>query len=157
MLIKLREAYLDQGLTIVPGLHPLAVRDDILRDGEKGREWVFMRSVAGLIGIDFRTGKRICQGTVHESVVDVLDSDGKNASLKKQPLFANWLDQRVWEDTTYGTMSSDGECVFWRRRSGDQFHSLFAANDCHEQRPPGRSVGTTRFGTALPPTISRAN
>lgn len=128
MLSKLREAYLDQGLTVVPSLHPLAVRDDVAGpNGTAGHEWVFMRSIAGLIGIDFRTGKRICQGTVHESVLDVLDSDkGKNSALKKTPLFTNWLDQRMWEDTTYGTMSSDGVSVFCVEDQGISFAPNFS-------------------------------
>ncbi|OYV95768.1 MAG: hypothetical protein B7Z73_01940 [Planctomycetia bacterium 21-64-5] len=98
-LDKLSQQFLERGARIVPNLHPLAVRD-----------YVLMRSLTGLEGVDFRTGKRIWN-TTDKSVEDLIDAQPRQPGQPAMPL-ANWLQQRVWENAVYGTLSSDGEFVY---------------------------------------------
>ncbi|MEX2560265.1 MAG: PQQ-binding-like beta-propeller repeat protein, partial [Pirellulales bacterium] len=100
-LAQLRQGYLDQGQRALPALHPLAVNG-----------FVFMRSVTGLEAIDFRTGKRIWNGPVDESVEQLLDPANDGPQARGASSLAAWLPQRVWDDATYGTLSSDGENVY---------------------------------------------
>jgi len=108
LLGQLREGFLEEGGRVLPGLHPLAVKD-----------YVFMRSVAGLEAVDFRTGKRIWYAPVDKAVEELLDSAGATGSVgaaAAAPQGANslaeWLEQRVWDDAVYGALSSDGEAVY---------------------------------------------
>ncbi|HVC99176.1 MAG TPA: PQQ-binding-like beta-propeller repeat protein, partial [Pirellulales bacterium] len=113
LLGQLRERFLEEGGRVVPGLHPLAVKD-----------YVFMRSVAGLEAVDFRTGKRIWYAPVDKAVEELLDSAGGTGSVAGAgsvagppvPQGANslvdWLEQRVWDDAVYGALSSDGDTVY---------------------------------------------
>ncbi|HEY2840619.1 MAG TPA: PQQ-binding-like beta-propeller repeat protein [Pirellulales bacterium] len=115
MVKQLRQTALDQGTTMLPTLHPLAVNDH-----------VFMRSIGGLVAINFTTGKRVWRGPEDESIRQMLEPNAQFASVSRPtvmggrrlipntavPLVPNWLTQRIWNDTTYGTMSSDGQRIF---------------------------------------------
>ena len=98
-LADMQEQHLEQGARLVPGLHPLAVND-----------YVFMRSVNCLEAIDFRTGKRIWNGPLDKQVEDLLRQSGAAAVAGNGA--PNWLEQRIWDDATYGTLSSDGARVY---------------------------------------------
>lgn len=98
-LDKLTQQFLERSARIIPNLHPLAVDD-----------YVLMRSLTGLEGVDFRTGKRIWN-TTEESVEDLIDAMPRQPGTPAMPL-ANWLQQRVWENAVYGMLSSDGDYVF---------------------------------------------
>ena len=89
----------EQQEAALPGMHPLAVNG-----------YVFLRSVASLVAVDFRTGKRVWTGPVDESVSQLLDMIGSGSMA--DPQLADWLALRIWQDATYGAMSSDGRCVF---------------------------------------------
>ena len=90
-----RQSYLDQDVVALPSAHPLAIGD-----------FVVMRRPDSLCGVEFTTGK-----------LKWVYEDG---SFKKSPgayrsdggLVPAAIRQRTWEDATYGTMSSDGECVY---------------------------------------------
>lgn len=99
-LADIQEQHLEQGGRMTPGLHPLAVNG-----------YVFMRSVNCLEAIDFRTGKRIWNGPVDEHVENMLRQSSALAASGGigSP---TWLEQRVWDDATYGTLSSDGVRVY---------------------------------------------
>jgi len=122
LLKQLQQTAIDQGSDLLPALHPLAVND-----------YVFMRSVSGLVAIDFKTGKRIWRGSIDESVDQLLEPDvqygnaqytrrvaganvrfigGRAVNTNNASMVPGRLSQRVWEDATFGTMSSDGESVF---------------------------------------------
>ena len=98
---QLRQNYLDQHVPAIPALHPLAVNDVVL-----------MRSARFLWAVDFATGKRIWS----YPALDALASDGDEllgmapAAPAGNALRA--IEQRFWEDYTYGTLSSDGQRVF---------------------------------------------
>ncbi len=117
MIEQLRVSAKDQGGSQLCALHPLAVRD-----------YVFMRSVAGLVAINFATGKRVWRGHDDDSIRQLLDPNAatRAAQQMRLPNFnaarmmintgvkdgPRWLATRLWEDNTYGTMSSDGERLF---------------------------------------------
>jgi outer membrane protein assembly factor BamB/tetratricopeptide (TPR) repeat protein len=104
LLTAKREAFLEEGGRVLPGLHPLAVKG-----------FVFMRTVSGLEAVDFRTGKRIWYAPVERSVEELLDTAASGPAAAPAPtanLLVNWIDQRVWDDAIYGTLASDGELVY---------------------------------------------
>jgi outer membrane protein assembly factor BamB/tetratricopeptide (TPR) repeat protein len=98
-----RQEGLDRSMPMIPVMQPLAVAD-----------WVMMRTPSGLIGLDFNSGKRVWE--IHspvETASETLPSNGfvrfNGALIKVQGLN---LTDRLWENATYGTISSDGEYVF---------------------------------------------
>src|SRR3569623_3201223 len=97
---EMQQAQLEQGGRLTPGFHPLAVNG-----------YVFMRSVTCLEAIDFRSGKRIWNGPIEKQVDELLRQGGAPAAGQQASSFANWLEQRVWDDAPYGTLSSDGQRV----------------------------------------------
>ncbi|MGH7135836.1 MAG: PQQ-binding-like beta-propeller repeat protein, partial [Pirellulales bacterium] len=99
MLSKIYQDYLERGTRVLPGLHPLAARD-----------FVLMRSLTGLVGVDFRTGKRIW--TSSEATVDQLLEALPRQPGQQTPPVGNWLERRVWDNAVYGTLSSDGNYVY---------------------------------------------
>jgi outer membrane protein assembly factor BamB/predicted negative regulator of RcsB-dependent stress response len=115
MINQMRETVHEQGGTLLCSLHPLAVKDR-----------VFMRSVGGLVAVDFATGKRVWRVPVDDSIRQLLEPGSAPNNLNQQSRLNNaralvnqaiamgprWLSHRLWEDATYGTISSDGERVF---------------------------------------------
>ncbi|HEX3870133.1 MAG TPA: hypothetical protein VHV77_06845, partial [Pirellulales bacterium] len=98
---QLRQSYVDQGLAALPSLSPLAVDN-----------FVFMRSVAGLVAVDFKTGKRIWNGPADEGARYLLDPANIDSNAVDASALAGWLDQRLWDDNVYGAMSSDGQSIY---------------------------------------------
>lgn len=96
---KIYQDYLERGARVLPGLHPLAARD-----------FVLMRSLTGLEGVDFRTGKRIWT-TNEKSVEELIEALPRQPGQAATPV-ASWLQQRVWDNAVYGTLSSDGDYVY---------------------------------------------
>lgn len=101
---KLRKAYLSQDIISLPTMHPLAVGNVVL-----------MRTTRGLLAIDFVTGKRIWEARpandiALESFKQLNRTQAPFGPMTPSPVAA--LDQRMWDDATYGTMSSDGSKVF---------------------------------------------
>jgi outer membrane protein assembly factor BamB/tetratricopeptide (TPR) repeat protein len=95
--------YRDQGISPAPGLHPLAVGDTVL-----------MRTVRNLLAVDFITGKRLWEVPTDDRA-DGLQGAGEvggDPSLSSSPNQGMGMEQRVWDDQTYGTLSSDGQLVF---------------------------------------------
>ncbi len=90
------------GINVHSGLHPLAVGD-----------FVIMRTATKLLGVNFATGKRIWEASISDSDQEEIPPVrvgrmyvGNNMSQPAQ------YGQRIWDDATYGTMSSDGKLVF---------------------------------------------
>ena len=100
MLSDLADAYRDRQVAMLPSLHPLVVDDVVL-----------MRTVGSLLAVDFRTGKRVWRASIDGTLDDLLEPSGSPRSRQTQQMFAG-IEQRVWNNTAYGTMSSDGERVF---------------------------------------------
>ncbi len=90
----------EQGVPVMPGLQPLAVDNVVL-----------MRTARNLLALDFTTGKRLWEVPADELPSKLVPTPGRNVSQGYSQL-AMGLSQRVWEDATYGTMTSDGRLVF---------------------------------------------
>lgn len=99
MVLQRRDSRLERGLSVVPALQPLAVGGTVL-----------MRTARHLLAVDFETGCALWQFPP-DTWVDPNVEEGlyprQNAAQ-----FQLALDQRIWHDLTFGTMSSDGEHVF---------------------------------------------
>jgi outer membrane protein assembly factor BamB len=95
--------YRQKGFNVLSGLQPLAVGD-----------FVLMRTAKKLLGIDFSTGKRVWEPLVpDEEQIEVQQNNFGfnpygNRNLSQSALYGI----RIWDDATYGTMSSDGNLVF---------------------------------------------
>ena len=89
---------------MLSGLHPLVVDDVVL-----------MRDLRTLLAIDFQTGKRLWYVPADDPVEIVSPTEGKEGEAawrQMLPYLVPLVGQRVWEDGTYGTLSSDGRYVF---------------------------------------------
>lgn len=102
LLGTLAQDHLEQSSRLLPGLHPLAVRD-----------YVFMRSLTGLVGVDFHTGKRIwVENEKDQATNSLMDALAVPAGSRGSTALTNWLERRVWDSAVYGTLSSDGEMIY---------------------------------------------
>ena len=100
-LAETRERQLEDGKVLLPGCHPLAVGS-----------FVYMRTLAGLQAVDFRTGKRVWHGAIDPMVEETLDSLGQDGNSVVNTDLNRWLRQRLFDDSIYGTLSSDGSNVY---------------------------------------------
>lgn len=102
-LVNLRQQYIDQGLAMLPAIHPLAVGSLVL-----------MPTGKDLLAIDLNSGKRLWPvRSGNETSVDqwlqVSNGSGQPRSdLQASPLLA----ERFLLDVTRGTLASDGRQVY---------------------------------------------
>jgi outer membrane protein assembly factor BamB len=101
LIQNLRQTYQDANFSALPAFHPLAV------DGI-----VLMRTINTLLAVDFATGKRLWNIPVDENWGEVTDLHGAIAQQGNSSQIVALLDQRLWDDATYGCLSSDGRNVF---------------------------------------------
>jgi len=96
------QSHIDQEIAALPSLHPLAVGNLVL-----------VRDSRSLLAIDFATGKLVWPAEpLGESSLDHwLSFSAQPQQVGPQQLL-QFIEQRIWDDPTYGTMSSDGEQVF---------------------------------------------
>ncbi|MBL8830387.1 MAG: hypothetical protein JNM18_25650, partial [Planctomycetaceae bacterium] len=90
----------DQGTALLPGVFPLAVNDHIV-----------IRTTLGVMAVNFKTGKRIWFQEDPE-VRQQLDRFAQETNANQPVTIPPWLDSRLWKDSIYGTMASDGQFVF---------------------------------------------
>lgn len=95
-----RQALVDQGEVVLPCSSPLAVNDQVI-----------LRTALGLLAIDARTGKRIWF-TEDSKVQEQFDKWGQTSEASQVSTLPSWLENRLWHDGIYGTLSSDGQHVF---------------------------------------------
>lgn len=100
-LTRLGHDYRERGLSALPGLQPLVV-------GER----VVMRTALAVQCVDFRTGKRLWESAAAESAGRMLAGRGSWTAVRAPTQFEWGLEQRMWDDATFGTLSSDGRRVF---------------------------------------------
>lgn len=100
LIRQLQEVDHDRDEWTVPGLHPLVV-DDVL----------LMRTAQTLLAVDFSTGKRIWEVPVDDPFEPLLNPEPDTPYSRSHQL-EQGLGLRLWGDTTYGTLSSDGKLVF---------------------------------------------
>ena len=96
----IREDLEDQGRTLLPAFQPLVVDDMLL-----------MRTARDLLAVDFRTGKRKWRVDTDDPFGRMLNPSFDTLAISSASL-AYALRTRMWEDATYGTLSSDGQSVF---------------------------------------------
>jgi outer membrane protein assembly factor BamB len=100
---KLRHDYLSQDIVALPSMHPLAVSDVVL-----------MRTAFSLQAVDFETGKLVWKYAAgDESLEQFLRAMSAQQSGQNTQALLAALDGRMWEDTTYGTLSSDSQQVYY--------------------------------------------
>lgn len=99
LIAAARAEYTDQVQAAVPAAYPLALRDLII-----------MRSPHRLVAVDFETGKRLWEidQLSRKKADDAEDATGMELPTEDEVA----LRQRVWQDRTLGTLSSDGSTVF---------------------------------------------
>jgi hypothetical protein len=142
MLGKIYQDYLERGTRVLPGLHPLAARD-----------YVLMRSLTGLVGVDFRTGKRIWAST-EKTVDDLMEALPRQPGQNAMPV-GTWLEHRVWDNAVYGTLSSDGELVYSiDEPPATETYQSEELNNVERSRP-GHFIFNRQFG--MPPAERQGN
>ena len=90
----------EEGMPTIPALHPLAVADVLL-----------MRTARNLLAVDFSTGKRLWEVPDEDAAEFAPGVPAADLQMRQSMLMAG-VGQRMWSDMTYGTLSSDGHCVF---------------------------------------------
>jgi outer membrane protein assembly factor BamB len=89
------------GNPTIPAFHPLAVGDVLL-----------MRTMQNLLAVDLTSGKRLWEIPV-DTPAEPTPGDAAAAELRaRRANFAQLMGQRICDDLTYGTLSSDGRYVF---------------------------------------------
>ncbi len=134
---KVRHDYLNQDMVALPSLHPLAVGDVVV-----------MRTAFALQAVDFRNGKLVWKyPTADDSFEQFLKAGNGQTGTTAQQLFAG-LDQRMWEDATYGTLSSDGAQVYFIEDltlAGLNANALMTVLPNGQRRTNANARGTNRL------------
>ena len=88
----------------LPSMHPLAVADVVL-----------MRTAFALQAVDFETGKLVWKYADRRRIAGTVSAGRRLAAARATDVqqLLRGLDQRMWEDATYGTLASDGERVYY--------------------------------------------
>ncbi|HEX7377215.1 MAG TPA: PQQ-binding-like beta-propeller repeat protein [Pirellulales bacterium] len=142
MLDKIYQDNLERGTRVLPGLHPLAARD-----------YVLMRSLTGLVGVDLRTGKRVWAST-EKTVDDLIEALPRQPGQNAMPL-RTWLERRAWDNAVYGTLSSDGEYVYSIDDPPATGHQPSDELNNVERGQPGQIFFNRQFGA--PPVEAAGN
>ncbi|KAA5540223.1 PQQ-binding-like beta-propeller repeat protein [Roseiconus nitratireducens] len=100
--LRLRgEELASSGRLIPPSWTPIRVGDQLL-----------MRTTERLMGVDFRTGKRVWQYPWFQSDDSFEQEQSLTSRGGGQDEGDDLLERRVWNDLPYGQLSSDGERVY---------------------------------------------
>ncbi|MCE9548690.1 MAG: PQQ-like beta-propeller repeat protein, partial [Planctomycetia bacterium] len=94
----------DQSVPALPAMHPLAVGNVVL-----------MRGPGRLTAVDAESGKIVWQIEPVDDGKHDTDSDSDNdaqPSARDRLALSGEVYERIWQDRTVGTLSSDGELVF---------------------------------------------
>ena len=105
-----KRQFQERNVAAIPTINPLAVGDVIV-----------MRTPRRVMGVDFETGKRIWEFPWFEAPDEgVLQNDRIRPQQQALDPRTVELNQRMWDDSPYGQMSSDGKQVFvlWGLASG---------------------------------------
>ena len=107
LIDQIQQSNRDQDRWAIPALQPLVVRNVVL-----------MRTARNLLAVDFQTGKRIWEVPGDDPFETVADTTSGNEMMQfggGGPAAFDLqaaLRFRLWGDTTFGTLSSDGDRVF---------------------------------------------
>jgi outer membrane protein assembly factor BamB len=99
---QLRQDYLSQEIVALPSFHPLAVGDVVL-----------MRTAFALQAVDLASGKLVWKYAATDDSLEQFLKAGSTPQPGRSVQLFSGLDQRMWEDAVYGTISSDGDHVYY--------------------------------------------
>jgi hypothetical protein len=71
-----------------------------------------MRTTERLVGVDYRTGKRVWTYPWQTASAELDQDDQALDTLEDEQTLGQLLKQRVWNDNPYGQITSDGQRVF---------------------------------------------
>ncbi|MDZ7616488.1 MAG: PQQ-binding-like beta-propeller repeat protein, partial [Patescibacteria group bacterium] len=101
-LAQQRQNQLEQGFPPIPELHPLVVDDVVL-----------MRTTRNLLAVDLHTGKRQWEVPVDDPMESFMQAASEDPVLRAQFQGVHLaMGERVLQDRTFGTLSSDGRQVY---------------------------------------------
>ena len=102
LVSELHQGFTQQGFPAIPSVSPLAVDDVVL-----------MRTPERLMAVNFKTGKRIWEypwwNSSFQRVAQTNRTGSRTAEISTRKM---QLRQRLWHDSAYGLISSDGDSVF---------------------------------------------
>ena len=98
LAVRLQDDLIQSKSAPIPAVRPLALGDTIV-----------MRSFDQMIGVDFKTGKRVWVFPPTDFSASVL-TDKFNEKSRKVP--ETPMMERLWQDSIYGQASSDGQRIF---------------------------------------------
>lgn len=102
LIEEVRVEKFEQGIAALPSVHPLAVGGVVL-----------MRTPERLLAIDFETGKRVWEYPWWSASYDNVSlSNRSNTGGDELTARRERLLQRLWQDSPYGQLSSDGNSVY---------------------------------------------
>jgi len=116
-LQRLMRERVQQGMSAVPALHPLAVHREftVQLPGKPPRhieDVVLMRTTKSLLAVDFATGRRLWETAVdHPWTARSLGTPAATIATNRLRRSTD-LASRMWKDSTFGTLSSNGELVY---------------------------------------------
>ncbi len=113
-------------------------------------DYIITRSAHNLIAVDYRTGKRVWRSQPQRvAAFEQLSSKSKaTARTATSPAPIQTLNERLWHDYLYNSISSDGERVFVIRdlsQPENMSRQPLAALGMRTPRTAGRSAGTNRL------------
>lgn len=130
LLSQLSRMYAQRGMPLVPAAYPLVVHGQFDQAQEQQSPWriedvVLMRTTHKLLAVDLATGKRLWEAPVAEHLSELAQilEEGSREALQSSQLLLLSLGDRLWQDTTYGTLSSDGRRVYVIEDLGLPFRS----------------------------------
>ena len=102
---------------LLPVLHPLAIR--AVDDRNEATDVVVCRTPRHLLAVEFQTGKVLWHAAapLPDEIPEERDEDdGWQGGFGRQGRFRrggdSTLEQRLWEDSIYGSLSTDGRLVY---------------------------------------------
>jgi len=107
----------EQSLPVLPSVHPLVVHREfeIPRQGRppwKVDDVVLMRTATNLLAVDLLTGKRLWRVDVDDPLEAIGSASSPAGPQTPSPQQASQMAYRLWDNATYGTLSSDGRYVY---------------------------------------------
>ncbi len=145
-LEQYEKQWIEHGAPTIPALHPLAVGDVLL-----------MRTARNLLAVDYSTGKRLWE-VPEEDTVELNPGMQAVELQMRQSMLLGGIEQRIWSDMTYGTLSSDGHCVFAIEEDPDSGMGVGSAGGAVVRLGPAMMVGRARaMGGGLPGEQSSAS
>jgi outer membrane protein assembly factor BamB len=107
----------EQSLPVLPSVHPLVVHRKFEISRQGGLPWkvedvVLMRTATNLLAVDLLTGKRLWRVDVDDPLEAIGSASSPAGPQTPSPQQASQMAYRLWDDATYGMLSSDGRYVY---------------------------------------------